>query len=140
MKRHRALHMIVLSLLFFPCLGTGCTIKATLDSTSDVVSNFLSSTSGHAWLTEDGLVREDMRTEVFVAANWANLQQNIAQSDGEYLSAFESLLAVPYSRRETFRQKAQQHLALLDSPGPNLAIFTDLMTTSARSLPPDGRP
>lgn len=138
--KHRASYLTVLSILFSSCLGTGCTIKATLDSTSDIVSNFLSSTSGRSYLTEDGLVREEMRTEVFVAANWSNLQQNIAQSDGEYLRAFESLLAVPSSQRGPFREAAQRHMGLLDSPGPNLATFMDLMTASARSLPPDGRP
>ena len=139
MMLRRAPHVTVLSLLVLSCLSAGCTIKATLDSTSDTISNFLSSTSGHAWLTEDGLVREDMKTDVFVAANWANLQQNIAQSDGEYLSAFESLLAVPHSERAPFRQTAQQHLDLLNGPGPNLARFTEIMSASAQSLPPEVR-
>lgn len=124
------------------CLFTGlsgCTLKATLDSTSDTISNFFSSTSGRSWLTEDGLVRDEAKTEVFVVANRSNLQQDIARTDGEYLASFERLLAVPDDQRETFRRAALHHMGLLDHDGPLLVTFADVMTASAQQLRSDLR-
>ncbi len=129
---HVRIGFVVLSGLL--CFASGCTLKATLDTTSDTLSNFFSSTSGRSWLTEDGLVREDMKVDVFVAANRANLQQDIAQAEGEYLASLETLLAVPPTRRASFRRAALDHLQLLDHPGPDLPTFAHAMTASARTL------
>lgn len=124
----------LMSIVMLFGLASGCTLKATLDTTSDTLSNFLSSTSGRTWLTEDGLVREEMKTDVFVAANWSNLQQDIARSEGEYLVSFERLLAVPLSQRASFRQAALDHFRLLDRSSPDLSTFTAIMTASAHQL------
>ncbi len=122
--------------------SSGCTLKATLDTTSDTLTNFFSSTTGRSWLTEDGLVREDAKTQVFVAANWANLQQDLAKDDGEYLVSFERLLAIPDQHRAAFRHLAMDRIDLLDKAGPGLATFADTMTATSRewrAAPPPSR-
>lgn len=126
----------LLSLLLLAGLTSGCTIKATLDSTFDTLSNFLSSTSGRSWLTEDGLVRDDAKVQAFVAVNWSNLSQDIAKADGEYLGSFEYLLAVPPAHRDTFRHMAQTQRPLLTNDWADLARFTDVMSASAEQLRP----
>ncbi len=138
----RAHHPVVILLTFglVTLLQGGCTLKATLDTTSDTLSNFFSSTSGRSWLTEDGLVRDDIKTEVFVAANWSNLQQDIARSGGEYLASFEHLLGVPVSQRASFRQVARDHVQLLDRSGPSLSLFATTMTSSAKLLAAQATP
>ncbi|MCA9451520.1 MAG: hypothetical protein KC584_02665, partial [Nitrospira sp.] len=55
--------------IFLLGISSGCTIKATLDTTSDGVTNFLSSTSGKSWWTEDGLVKHGEHARVFVVTN-----------------------------------------------------------------------
>ncbi len=138
----RAQHPVVILLTFgvVALIQGGCTLKATLDTTSDTLTNFFSSTTGRSWLTEDGLVRDDVKTEVFVAANWSNLQQDIARSEGEYLTSFEHLLGVPGSQRTSFRQDALDHVQLLDRSGPNLSLFATAMTSSAKRLSTQATP
>lgn len=140
MRRAQQPVLILLILGVISLVEGGCTLKATLDTTSDTLSNFFSSTTGRSWLTEDGLVRDDVKTEMFVAANWSNLQQDIARSRGEYLFSFEHLLGVPASHRASFRQLALDHIQLLDRSGPNLALFATTMTSSAKFLAAQAAP
>lgn len=86
---------------------SGCTLKATLDTTSDGVTNFLSSTTGKSWWTEDGLVKNGEHARVFVATNYDNLLQEIAKGEGEYLQAFGTLLGVRTHQQEPFQQMVQ---------------------------------
>lgn len=80
----------------------GCTIKATLKTTSDGVFNFLSSTSGRSWWNEDGLVKKEERLNAFVALNYENLKQDMARGRGEYVATLSDLLGVPGDRRDDF--------------------------------------
>jgi len=88
----------LLALALLPACTTKGTIKATTDPTTDI----LSSTSGRSWFTEDGLVREDARITAFIAINFENLKQDMAQGRGEYLASFGALLGVPSERRAEF--------------------------------------
>ena len=92
------------ALLLFP---TGCTLKATFDSTSDATSNFMSSTTPGAWVTQDGLLQAEYKVHAFTALNQANLEQDIARGQGEYLNALGSLLNVADDHQAAFRSKAQ---------------------------------
>ncbi|MFO0774253.1 MAG: DUF3015 family protein [Nitrospiraceae bacterium] len=124
--------LVGFALLSLP--STGCTVKATLNSTTNTTNNFLSSTSGRSWLTEDGLVVDELKTQVFVVANRDNLQQDIARADGEYLSSFEGLLGVPAPQRAAFIRDAQAHQHLLGGDGPSLVAFATTMSASAEAL------
>ena len=104
-------------LLLVVVSSTGCTLKATLDTTSDGVTNFLSSTSGKSWWTEDGLVKSGEHARVFVAINYDNLLQEMAQGKGEYLHAFGTILGVPSHQRAPFQQLVQtQYPELAEVP------------------------
>ena len=47
-------------------------------SITETINNFLSSTSGRSWFTEDGLVKEDQKVNAFMAFNFENLKQDMA--------------------------------------------------------------
>jgi hypothetical protein len=105
-----------------------CTLKATLDTTSDGITNFLSSTSGKTWFTEDGLVREDLKVEAFAWMNYENLKQDMARGSGEYLSSLGSLMSVPPDRQTEFLAFVQQRYPVLvggdrTTPGTMLAVL-----------------
>ena len=58
--------MMFRSILVWALLGfglSGCTIKATTDTTTDGTTEFLSSTTGKSWWSEDGLVKQGNRLE-----------------------------------------------------------------------------
>lgn len=92
---------VVASVALIGSLG-GCTVKATLKTTTDGFVNVLSSTSGKSWWDEDGLVRKEERLNAFVALNYENLKQDMARGQGEYVAALSNLLGVPEGRRAEF--------------------------------------
>ena len=105
---------IVVLALFIGGLS-GCTLKATTDTTTDGTTEFLSSTSGKTWWTEEGLVRQGEHAGAFVSVNFENLLQNIAQGEGEYLQAFGAILHVSSDEQWTFAGQVQRQYANLSS-------------------------
>ncbi|MGD9851524.1 MAG: DUF3015 family protein [Nitrospirales bacterium] len=101
----------LLSLLIF----SGCTIKATTDTATDGTTEFLSSTSGQAWWTQDGLVREGQHAHAFVANNYDNLLQEIAKGEGEYLQALATVIGVAPTNQRRFVQVLQNQYAELQA-------------------------
>ena len=102
---------------------SGCTIKATTDTSTDGTTEFLSSTSGKTWWTEDGLVKQGEQAGAFVSVNYDNLLQDIAKGEGEYLSAFGTILHVPSLDQQAFANRLQQH-------------YTDLSEINVRKATP----
>ena len=94
----------VVLMLILPACTTKGTIKATTDPTTDI----LSSTSGAAWFTEDGIVKDEFKVVAFTAFNFENVKQDMAQGQGEYLTSLGSLLGVPEERQATFFQLARE--------------------------------
>jgi len=105
MKTHALgfLSMVALGLI----LTTGCTIKGTVKQITDTTSNITGTTSGAAWWNEDGQIKPDFKITAFAAANRANLQQDIAAGQGEYLASMGVLLGVPENRQPAFFSSAQ---------------------------------
>ena len=99
--------LILVSLLLIMVGTSGCTLKATLDTTTDGTTEFLSSTTGKSWWTEDGLIKSGEHARVFVATNYDNLLQEMAQGKGEYLHAFGTILGVPPHQQLVFQQLTQ---------------------------------
>jgi hypothetical protein len=96
---------------------SGCTLKATLDTTTDGATNFLSSTTGKSWLTEDGLVKNNEEARAFVAMNYENLLQEMAEGQGEYLYALGTILGVPPHQQAPFQRLIQtQYPRLAEIP------------------------
>ena len=121
MKMH-ALGFVTLAALGL-FLTTGCTIKGTVKQITDTTSNITGTTSGAAWWNEDGQIKPDFKITAFATANRANLQQDIAAGQGEYLTSMSVLLGVPEDRQPVFFSSAQAGYATL-SEGQTLELET----------------
>lgn len=111
--------MMFQSVLVWALLGlgmSGCTIKATTDTTTDGTTEFLSSTTGKSWWTEDGLVKQGEQTRAFVALNRENLLQNMAQGHGEYVTALGQIIGIPHIKDSRSRNLLQVHYADFATP------------------------
>ena len=88
-------------------LSTGCTLKGTVKEITDTTSNVTGTTSGHAWWNEDGLLLPDHKAIAFATYNEANLEQDLARGQGEYVTSLATLLGVPSNQQAAFQAKAQ---------------------------------
>ncbi len=103
--------------VFLLGISSGCTIKATIDTLTNGTTNFLSSTSGKSWWTEDGLVKREEHAKAFVAINYDTLLQEIAQGHGEYVHVFGTILGVPAHQQAHFQRLLQgQYSVLVEIP------------------------
>jgi len=96
----------------------GCTMKATTDTTTDGTTEFVSSTSGKTWWTEEGFVKQGGHARAFVSVNYDNLLRDIAKGEGEYLLAFGTLLKVSSAQQRIFSTQLQRSYSTLS----NIAI------------------
>ncbi|HMF85472.1 MAG TPA: DUF3015 family protein [Nitrospiraceae bacterium] len=76
-------------------------------SITQTVKDILSSTTPGDWFTGDGLLKPDQKVNAFVALNFENLKQNMAQGQGEYLTSLSILLGVQEDRQASFFALAQ---------------------------------
>jgi hypothetical protein len=65
-------------------------------------------TSGTLGCTNDGVVKNDQKVNVFASVNLDNLSQEMAQGRGEHLSALASLIGVPADRQVDFFAMTQE--------------------------------
>ena len=87
---------------------SGCTIKSTLQQTTDTTSNMSGTTSSaHSWVTEDGLLKPEHKAIAFVTINQTNIQQDLAAGHGEYLTALSTLLGVPAPQQSAYGAAVQ---------------------------------
>jgi hypothetical protein len=122
LKRLRCLAIISASLV----LGTtGCTLKATINQTTDTTSNITGTTSGAGWWNEDGQIKPDFKATAFVSFNYDNLQYDLAAGQGEYLASVSRLLGVPRHQEPAFFSEAQAGYATMGDQGPT-ALLTFL--------------
>jgi len=108
--------MTIFQLTVWGLLGVamgGCTFKATTDTTTDGTTEFMSSTTDKTWWTEEGLVKQGQHVWAFVSVNYANLLQDMAKGEGEYVVAFGKLLNVPPVHQQVFADRLQQHYLTL---------------------------
>lgn len=99
----RLMSLALLSLF----LTAGCSIKATLDQTTDTTSNVTGTTSGRAWWNEDGQITPAFKAATFATVNHNNLGQDIAAGRGEYLASMSVLLGVPREQETAFYSAVQ---------------------------------
>jgi hypothetical protein len=86
---------------------TGCTLKATINQTTDTTSNITGTTSGAGWWNEDGQIKPNFKATAFISFNHANLQQDLAAGRGEYLASMSRLLGVAEAQQPAFSSAAQ---------------------------------
>ena len=97
-------------------LASGCTLKATFKETTDTTSNITGTTSGYAWWNEDGLLLPEHKAVAFATYNEANLEQDLARGQGEYVTSLGALLGVPNGQQSAFQAKAQGAFDTLTTP------------------------
>ncbi|MBI3621392.1 MAG: DUF3015 domain-containing protein [Nitrospirae bacterium] len=81
--------------------------------------------TGTSGCTNDGVIAENQKVNVFADANLDRLRQEMAQGQGEYLASFASLIGVPADRRNDFYALTQARYTFL---------FTSEGTTSSEML------
>jgi len=88
-----------------------CAVALTLTfsacSVTKTINDTLSSTTPGDWFTGDGLLKADQKVNAFVALNFENLKQDMAQGHGEYLTSLSTLLGLPQDRQASFFAHAQ---------------------------------
>jgi Protein of unknown function (DUF3015) len=82
-------------------------------SITETINNFLSSTSGRSWFTEDGLIKDDHKVTAFMAFNFENLKRDMANGQGEYLDSLSTLMGIPSDRRASFYAHAQSRYSFV---------------------------
>jgi hypothetical protein len=100
--------------LLVHCVGAAILLLSLSGcSVTETISNFLSSTSGQSWFTEDGLIKTDHRGQAFMAFNFENIKQDMAKGQGEYLDSLSTLMEVRPDRRASFYAHAQSRYAFV---------------------------
>ena len=94
-------------------LASGCTLKATVKETTDTTSNVTGTTSGRTWWNEDGLLHPEHKLTAFLALNQANVEQDLARGQGEYVTSLGTLLGLPDDQQAAFHTKAQANFEAL---------------------------
>ena len=85
------------------------TTKATVDTTV----NFFSSTTPNSLFTEDGLVKEEQKINLFAGVAYENLRQEAAAGSGQYVTSLAALYGVPAAKHADFGKVLQQRHAEL---------------------------
>jgi hypothetical protein len=129
------MRLSLLSLGLLVCTLSACTLKATLDTTSDTSTNFLSSTTPGAWFTSEGLIKDQYKVPAFTTLNFQNLKEDMARGQGEYLTSLGTLIGVPADYQAEFFALAQAKYPFLVSsdrttPGEMLAALSRELSAS----------
>ena len=80
------------------------TTKATIDTTV----NFFSSTTPNSLFTEDGLVKQDQKINLFAGVAYENLRQEAAVGGGQYVTSLAALYGVPEAKQGAFGRVLQE--------------------------------
>ena len=113
MKQLRTYCLMFAGMTALLMISAGCTLKGTTNETTDTTSNITGTTSGRIWWNEDGLLNPEHKAIAFATYNEANLEQDLARGQGEYLTSMGTLLGVAPEAQPTFQAAAQDRFAQL---------------------------
>ena len=99
--------MTVWAISVLMLIVSGCTLKGTIKETTDTTSNVTGTTSGRTWFNEDGLLNPEHKLIAFASFNQANVEQDLARGQGEYLASLTTLMGLPNDQQTAFHAKAQ---------------------------------
>ena len=88
-------------------IAAGCTLKGTIKETTDTTSNVTGTTSGRTWFNEDGMLNPEHKLTAFTVLNQANMEQDLARGQGEYVTSLGTLLGLSNDQQPAFQAKAQ---------------------------------
>ena len=97
------------SVAFALSLAACNTTKATVDTTA----KFFSSTSPDSMFTEDGMIEQKQKINLFAGVAYENLRQEAAAGSGQYVTSLAVLYGVPAAQHEEFGRLLQQRHAEL---------------------------
>ena len=91
---------------------SGCSVTETVKTALESINETLSSTTPGEWFTADGVLKAEHKVIAFVAINFDNVKQDMAQGRGEYLTSLSELFGIRKERREAFFAYAQSRYRL----------------------------
>jgi hypothetical protein len=115
MRQFRIYCSVLTAVTTLLLISTGCTLKGTTNETTDTTSNITGTTSGRIWWNEDGLLNPEHKAIAFATYNEANLEQDLARGQGEYLTSLGTLLGVTQEVQPAFQAAAQDRFAQLET-------------------------
>jgi hypothetical protein len=133
------MHLHTIRLMSVALLGlflmAGCSIKATLDHTTDTTSNVTGTTSGRAWWNEDGQILPAFKAAAFATVNHNSLRQDIAAGRGEYLTSMSVLLGVPREQQSDFCSAVQaRSVTIAETQGLELETLLPFLQNTAANF------
>jgi len=89
----------LMGVFFFALFNTLGTTSCSFTNTTESISDFTSSTFN--WYFP-GMLQKERKIQVFAAANFSRLKEDMASGQGEYLSSLATLMEVPQENRRDF--------------------------------------
>ena len=91
--------------------------------------------SGTSGCTSNGVLVQEEKVNVFATANFDNISQEMAQGQGEHLTALAMLMDIPIDQHPVLFTKAQEKYARLlqsgkTSPQTVVQVFHEIITDS----------
>jgi Protein of unknown function (DUF3015) len=96
--------------------------QVMMATTNGTGMNTFAISSGTSGCTNDGQVMAEHKVNVFVAVNFDNLSQEMAQGRGEHLASLATLMGVPADHESEFFAMTQKHYTVLAEAGENSPI------------------
>ncbi|MGH7230055.1 MAG: DUF3015 family protein [Nitrospiraceae bacterium] len=88
--------------------------QAMIATTNGTGMQTFAITSGTSGCTNDGVIVQNEKVNVFAGINFENLSQEMAQGQGEHLTSLATLMGVPAEHQTEFLSLAQdQYMTLL---------------------------
>src|ERR1044072_4393939 len=109
-------------------------MMATTNGTSG--SQTFGISSGTSGCTNDGTIMAQYKVDVFAAANYDSLSQEMARGGGEHLASLAELMGVPEENRPEFYALAQTKYASLLASGDNTpAAMVETLQSGMKTHP-----
>ena len=111
-------HLVIIGMLIgsVGCDATRELVKAPFDATTAVSNGTTQATGEFTSSTTPGsLFRNEQQLRAFIAYNFNNLQCDIAQGRGEYLTSMATLAEIPSDRHRRLFSELQHRYPLLYS-------------------------
>jgi hypothetical protein len=87
--------------------------QVLMATTNGTGLNTIAISSGTSGCTNDGVIAQNEKINVFTALNFENISQDMAQGNGEHLASFATLMKIPREHQEVFFGMVQEQYSTL---------------------------